>query len=150
MNLHEISLTYSATVKDGLLKIHARKQFDKDLIMFEAKEVELVLRKKRSRRSGAQNRYIHLLFTIFTNELNSMGNEFTMTEVKELCKAKFLLIDVINESTGEIIGQRIKGTSETTKTEMMHFVDQVIRWAAEYFSITLPLPGEQFELNYEK
>jgi hypothetical protein len=34
---------------------------------------------------------------------------------------------------------------------MMEFIDEVIKWAAEYLSINIPLPGEQSILfaNYD-
>jgi hypothetical protein len=80
-----------------------------------------------------------------TEELNELGNEFTMMEVKDLCKAKFALIDVFNEKTGEVLGQRIKGTSAMNKTELSDFVESVIRWAADSFGIVLPYPNEQLE-----
>jgi len=85
------------------------------------------------------------LFTIFKTSLNDLGNDFTMEEVKEICKYKFGLTDVLNKQTGEVIGQRIKGTHEMSKTEMIEFIESVIRYAAECFDIILPYPSEQIK-----
>lgn len=132
-------------ITDGVLTISSRKSFDNELKGLKNGMVSITV-KRKNQRSLQQNAYLHLLFTIFKNELNQLGNEFTMEQVKELCKAKYLLIDVVNESTGECIGQRIKGTHELSKVEMMEFIENVIRWAAEMFHITLPYPNEQTEI----
>lgn len=132
-------------VSDGILTINSRKSFDNDLKGLKNGLVTITV-KRRNQRSLSQNNYIHLLFTIFKNELNQLGNEFKMEQVKEIAKAKFLTVDVVNESTGECIGQRVKGTHELSKVEMMEFVENVIRWAADMFHITLPLPNEQIEI----
>lgn len=132
-------------IKDGVLTISSRKDFDNELKSMKDGLVSITV-KSKSQRSLSQNAYIHLLFTIFKNELNQLGNEFTMTEVKELAKAKYLIIDVVNESTGECIGQRVKGTHELTKGEMTEFIENVIRWAAEMFHIVLPYPSEQIQV----
>jgi hypothetical protein len=132
-------------VSDGILTINSRKSFDNDLKGLKNGLVTITV-KRRNQRSLAQNAYIHLLFTIFKNELNQLGNEFKMEQVKEIAKAKFLTVDVVNESTCECIGQRVKGTHELSKVEMMEFVENVIRWAADMFHITLPYPNEQIEI----
>ena len=132
-------------IQDGVLTINSRKAFDKELSTLKNGLVTITV-KRRNQRSLAQNAYIHLLFTIFKNELNQLGNEFKMEQVKDIAKAKFLTVDVVNESTGECIGQRVKGTHELSKVEMMEFVENVIRWAADMFHITLPYPNEQIEM----
>lgn len=116
---------------------------------FSGKRVHIVVQKYQSTRSGQQNRYLHLLFTIFKDALNELGNDFDMEEIKEMCKMKFLVVDVINTDTGECIGQRIKGTHELTKVEMMEFIEKIIRWAADSFHIVLPYPNEELEMNFE-
>lgn len=136
---------FIASVKNG--KLSNRSILIKCINHFEGKKIRLTIEKYSSKRTHPQNSYIHVLFTIFTDALNDLGNEFLMTEVKELCKAKFLLTDVMNEKTGEIIGQRIKGTSELTKTELNEFFEKVIRWAADSFGIILPYPDEQLEIE---
>lgn len=114
----------------------------------EGKNAVITISKLSSKRSLQQNRYLHLIFTIFKDGLNELGNEFTMQEVKDICKYKFALMDVVNESTSEIIGQRIKGTSEMSKVELAEFIDNVIRWAADNFHIVLPVPNEMLEINF--
>jgi len=141
------ALTYFSNVKEGQLQMNVRKKIASELSQFEGKRVEITIKKVGSQRSHQQNRYLHLLFTIFKDALNDLGNEFTMLEVKELCKAKFSLIDVVNQETSEVFGQRIKGTAEMTKGELAEFIESIIRWAADSFHIVLPYPNEQFEIT---
>lgn len=142
-------LTYYTNIRNGRMQDNVRTLLAKDILSFEGSRVEVTIKRIKSTRSGQQNRYIHALFTIFTNALNELGNEFSMLEVKELCKAKFSMVDVVNEKTGECIGQRIKGTHEMSKGEMIAFIDKVIAWASEYFGIILPIPNEEIEINFE-
>lgn len=136
---------FYSNVREGKLQTSISRQIGDFLKSMEGKRVRIVLSRAKSQRSEQQNRYLHLLFTIFTDELNELGNEFSMQEVKELCKVKFALMDVLNEDTGEVIGQRIKGTSEMNKTELNEFFEKVIRWAADSFGIILPYPNEQLK-----
>ena len=138
---------FISLIKNGKLQPSTTNNILKVLSGLEGKRVRVTLEKVSAKRSLQQNAYLHLLFTIFAESLNDLGNEFTVDEVKELCKAKFLLIDVINKDTGECLGQRIKGTSEMTKTELNVFIENIIRWAADYFSIVLPYPSEQLEVT---
>jgi hypothetical protein len=135
-----------STVKNGKLQPKTTKEILSVLDGLEGKRVIVTIEKLSSKRSLEQNRYIHVLFTMLKDALNDLGNDFTMDEIKELCKAKFALIDVINEESGEIIGQRIKGTSEMNKIELNEFFESIIRWAAETFNIKLPYPNEQLEI----
>ena len=114
---------FISLIKDGKLQPSTTNNILKVLSGLEGKRVRVTLEKVSAKRSLQQNAYLHLLFTIFTESLNELGNEFTVDEVKELCKAKFALIDVMNKETGECLGQRIKGTSEMTKTELNLFIE---------------------------
>lgn len=132
----------------GELQPSTLVKLKRDAAHFKGKRVYIMLKQFRPQRSEQQNRYIHALFTIFKDALNELGNDFTMEEIKELCKAKFLTNDVVTKD-GEILGQRIKGTHELTKVEMITFVDDVIAWGAT-LGIKLPYPNEEFEIDFEE
>jgi hypothetical protein len=138
---------FISPVINNRLQSSTSKAISKVLEGLEGKRVIITIDKFSAKRSGQQNRYLHLLFSIFCEALNELGNDFNMIEVKELCKAKFAMIDVIDKSTGEVLGKRIKGTSEMNKTELMDFIENVIRWSADTFSIVLPYPNEQLEIE---
>ena len=137
---------FITSVNKGKLGAITSKQIKTTIEKYEGYRIILTIDKCSSKRSNQQNSYIHLLFTILTEALNDLGNEFNMLEVKDMMKAKFLLTDVVNEKTGEILGQRIKGTSECTTVELNEFFENVIRWASE-LGIVLPYPNEELELD---
>ncbi len=137
-----------STVKNGKLQPSTTKDILHILSGLEGKRVVITIDKLSTKRSLQQNAYLHLLFTILTESLNDLGNNFTMLEVKELMKAKFALIDVVNEESGEVLGKRIKHTSEMTKTQLNEFFESIIRWAAE-MNIILPYPSEQINLEFK-
>lgn len=137
---------FITSVNKGKLGAITSKQIKTTIEKYEGYRIILTIDKCSSKRSNQQNSYIHLLFTILTEALNDLGNEFNMLEVKDMMKAKFLLTDVLNEKTGEILGQRIKGTSECTTVELNKFFENVIRWASE-LGIVLPYPNEELELD---
>jgi len=141
---------FISTVKNNRLQPSVTQGILKVLEGHEGGKVIITVEKLSTKRSLSQNNYLHLLFTIFKDALNELGNDFTMLKVKELCKFKFALKDEINEDTGECIGQYIQHTSDMTKMEMVAFVENIIRWAADSFHIELPYPGEELELNFER
>lgn len=144
-----LTAIFCSDVKNGRLQKNASQNIAAEIQRHEGKRIEVKIRRISSKRSLPQNAYLHLLFTIFTNELNALGNTFQMIEVKELLKTKFATMDVFNEATGEVIGQRVKGTSEMSKGEMIEFIDSIIQYGKEMFDFNLPYPNESmtFEFN---
>lgn len=145
-----LKLTYYSDVKEGKLQKNVSTLLARELNHFEGKRVEITLQRARAKRTTKQNRYLHLLFTIFRDALNELGNEFTLDDIKDLCKLKFAVVDVFNANTGEVIGQKIQGTSDMSKSEMIKFIDEIIIWAADYFHIVLPYPNEEFTLSFDE
>jgi len=142
---------FISVIKNNRLQPSVTRNILKLIEGKDGKRYKITLEKISAKRSLAQNNYIHLLFTLFTEALNELGNEFSMLTVKELCKTKFpFYVDVVDMSSGEVIGQERKGTHDFTKEEMSIFVDKVIQWAAESFRIKLPYPNEHFELDFDK
>ena len=139
-----------STVTNCRLSANATKLIRKSIEGFEGKKVLITVERFSGKRSNQQNKYIHVMFSILTEGLNELGNEFSMLEVKEMMKYKFAKCEVINESTGEVIGERIKGTSEMTKLELGSFIDNVVRYALQEFNIVIPLPNESIEIDYEE
>lgn len=111
----------------------------------------LVTIKKANRRSDNQNRYIHgVLFPEVRKALINAGYDDIRTneDAKQVCKALFLKTDIPKpDGSGEFIS-RIKDTSELSKTEMMEFVDTVIKWAADNLGWEIPYPGEATTFNF--
>ena len=91
----------------------------------------LVSIKKINNRSIAQNSYLHgVLFPIVLQELRNLGyDEIKDNEdVKLFLKKQFL---------------KNKKTRDLPKSEMKDFIEQVIKWGAEYLSVQIPYPNEK-------
>jgi hypothetical protein len=104
--------------------------------------IQITIERAMEGRTNKQNRYLHMMLTIFQQELNKLGNDFTIDEVKDICKLKFARQKIYNVDTGEVIGEKLKETSKMTSKEISRFTEQIRQWAAEYFHIQLPLPNE--------
>ena len=65
--------------------------------------------------------------------------------IHEFLKAQFnrQSITVANKETGESIDSEISGsTTELTTVEFMEYIENVLRWAAEFLSLVIPEPNQ--------
>jgi len=142
-----LKLIAEARIRNGRMEFKQRSVFLSDIEKLKDGEYIVSVEKKKKKRSIDQNSYIHALFTLLKDSLNELGNSFTMEQVKEMMKYKFLLVDMYNEDTGVLIGSRIRGTSELTTTELNDFFEKIIAYAADEFGIILPYPNEQLRIE---
>jgi len=145
--------SYFGKIVNGILKITNRKQFDSELLQFDGKEVEVIIKRKKKSRSNQQNKFLHgILLPNFKQALNEAGyNDIrTNEQCKDLLKALFLQYEIVNEQTGEVI-KTFKNTSELSTTEFMEFIDKAIDYAKQNLNYTIYPPNEQSEIfNNEK
>ena len=102
-----------------------------------------------NKRSSRVNRYLHgVVFQICFDALRDAGfNEIKdLQDAKDFVKQKFLSVNVVNENTGEVIGQIVKHTADLNQEETTEFIEDIAQWLAEYFSIELPPPNTQSKL----
>lgn len=140
-----------STVKAGRLQKAVSSEIAAILQKFEGKRVLIKIEKLGATRSIRQNSYIHALFGIFSKELiDYTGDEqYDPKTLKNMVKTKFLLRDVFSAKTGEVTGQKVLRTRDLNKEDFAIFTDQVIRYAADEFHISLPQPGEETMLNFD-
>ena len=103
---------------------------------------------EHNKRSSQANRYFHgVMLPLVLEGLKNAGFDEvkTLEDAKMVIKALFLRRSVINHVTGDII-EIIKDTSALTKMEFSELIMSVIKWAAEYLGIQIPLPNEQIDL----
>jgi len=136
-------IQYNAYTENGKLKIRNTKGFVEELSATfpNVQNLEIIVRKKRKGRSAAQNRLWWLYMNIMSKELG-----YTKDEMHSICGCKFLMREKVNEDTGEVLPY-IESTTKLTTVQFMELVDELVMWAAEVFSIRLPLPEEQIEIN---
>lgn len=100
---------------------------------------EFVIKKYRSHQ---QLKYYWVLVGIVADYLG-----YSSEEMHEIVKAKFLTIEYVHEDTGEIFN-RVKSTKELSKFEMSELTNNFKMWAAQTFSIALPDPDQQQQIEY--
>ncbi len=105
-------------------------------VLSQMDEVEITIRKPRTKRSNEQNAFLHVICRLLKDGLNELGNNYNEVTVKSIVKYKFLLVTEVNQNTGETF-ERIKDTSELSVEEMKVFIEQIIYFAAE-LGIILP------------
>lgn len=142
--MKEPSFTYFSDVKDGRLQLNISKRIKEDLAAFEGKRVEINIARKKSKRSNQQNRLMWVYATILADEIGMSKNE-----VHEILKYKFLQKEAVDEKTGEVL-KYIGSTTTLTKSEFIDLIDNVIRWAAEFFNVVLPAPNTQIDMLWPK
>lgn len=99
-------------------------------------------------RSLNQNSYYWLIITDYVQPaLYNLGWSDIKTKeaAHEFVADLFLKQKQINEQTFEQ-KTRTRSTTELTKEEFNIYLEEIWRWAAEYLSISIPAPNEQFVL----
>lgn len=99
---------------------------------------EFVIKKYRT---PQQNKYYHVLVGIMAERLNMSHDE-----MHEIIRYKFLTQEYVHEETGEVFS-RMKSTKELSKFEMADLIERLKMWAAQTFSLYLPEPNEQQEMD---
>jgi len=138
-NTGNFLLVFKGDLLGGRLSFN-REAMQRELAALKDGAVEITISNWNPKRSGQQNRLMWLWFTIIGKHIG-----YTPSQVKGVMQAKFLVVEEVSETTGEIF-QRVLGTSELDKTDMTIFLDNVYRWTSEFLQITLPQPNEQTDL----
>ena len=79
--------------------------------------------------------------------LIDVGYKISKEETHDFLKHKFLVKELVNEETGEIL-KSIGSTSDLTTSEFMDFIAEIQQWAAEFLGINIPDPGEAIEIDF--
>jgi hypothetical protein len=72
---------------------------------------------------------------------------YSLDEMKEIIKFKFLKVEETNDMTGEIVTYTRK-TSELNKMQFADFCTEVQQWAENKLGMRLPLPNENWEIKF--
>jgi predicted anti-sigma-YlaC factor YlaD len=140
-------LIYSGKVENGKILFQFEKILKDVAEYFDGKNFEIIVRKKKNRRSIFQNGYYFgVCVTMVQRGMNDLGWKITKEETHEFLKDKFLRIELISEQTGQIIS--VPGSSrKLTTTEFMEYIADTQQFASEELSVVIPDPGEQTEIN---
>lgn len=152
------TLTYTGTVKDGVIKL-PRDRFKKEVgSMFEGCTIEVTVKKKRKVRSDKQSKYYRGVvipavvqgFIEAGNDELQLGNQEHHEAIHVWLKGQFLenQIEVVN-AWGEAI-QLPPSTTRCTTSEMMDYIARIQKFAAEMLNTVIPDPNEQASFFPEK
>jgi hypothetical protein len=125
---------FVGTVRDGRLHLSAPAQFRAYLRRFEADEIEVEVRKRRSRRSLTANAYYWA--AVIPPIARHCG--YTDDEMHEALKEKFLGRDDLERGL-----RRIGSTAALDSQAFGNYIDQVTLWAAETLGVIVDPPTEQ-------
>lgn len=139
----DYEIYFTGKVVKGELQGIPKGKLREELKQFEDQSVELIIRRKRKKRSSAQNRTYWMYVSILAEETG-----FSKDEFHEIIKMKFLKDERVDEKTGEVYPY-LKSTSKLSTVEFNYLFEQLYQWAAETFHVTLPKPKEQIEMGLE-
>lgn len=139
--------TIQSTVKDGNLTRN-RNQLKDIIKSFEGKNVVITIEKAKKKRSNPQNAFIwSCVYPIVQNCFKEHGNVFSINDIHDILKMKFLKEYVlINEDTGECI-ERTKSTTELSTLEFMEYIQEIQKLTEEWFGVVIPEPGKQLKIE---
>ncbi|CAB4127035.1 hypothetical protein UFOVP87_38 [uncultured Caudovirales phage] len=117
-----MELNFVCLVSGGKLPKSISEKIKTALLGFENKEIEIILTDESSR-TAKQNRLWWLYVTILSNELGETKND-----THELLKTRFMPF--------------AKSTTELSKQEFNHLINELVTWSAQYLNVILPEPHE--------
>jgi len=145
-----MKLEFTGKVSGGILTVYNRKIFDGLIMGLEGKDVDIVISRKRKKRSSNQNRYYHgvIIPAIQLGMMETQGEWLSASEVHEFLKSNFNYKEVVIGSTGEIVRIPLTTTDKST-LEFEEFLDKIRTFSDTFLNVIIPLPNEQSTINYE-
>ena len=136
---------YGSVSDNGVLTVP--QKFNTDVgRLFRGREVIVTVQRKRKVRSLDQNAYYWaVIVPNICDALNDAGEVVTRQEVHEFLKFRFLRVQKIDYDSGEVIYEYGRSTTSLKTYEFCLYIDNCIRFGAEYLGITIPLPNEVLE-----
>ena len=115
-------------------------------------KLKLTIENYRPQRSLSQNNVFYWWVDLLSEEL-SIETE----RLKEVLKYKFLrrpVLDskgeeMVDEETGEVEWY-VPSTTELDKLEYSVFLDKIFIWAQDFANTSLPLPDENYKINFQE
>jgi len=138
---------FNAQIRDQKLHIIHRSKFDQFIAGCGWNQVEIIIRKKRKRRSLSQNAYLFSTVYPYIQDgiKESWGYPLSKDEVHSLMKQYFCYKEIVNPTTGEVT-KIPDHTSELSTTDFMLYITQLQEFAKEFLGVTIPEPNTQQEM----
>jgi hypothetical protein len=140
-------VTYNGQIRNGSLHIIHRSKFDQFIAGCGWNQVEIIIRKKKKKRSLSQSAYLFgVVYHVVQEGIEDLwGESISKEDIHLMLKMKFLYREIIDPSTGEIT-RLPKSTADISTSEMMGYIAEIGGWARDYLNIELPEPNTQQEM----
>lgn len=105
---------------------------------------------KRNKRSLRQNAYYFGCIVPLVKEglvSNGFDDVKDESDAHEILKHLFLKRKMINRETEDVI-EVVGSTKKLSTVEFNFFIEEIIKWGAEYLNIQIPFPNEQILMNF--
>ena len=138
---HNTKLQYTAKVtQEGHFTLPARF-YSEVGAAFAGKSITVEVERQRKRTTWEQHKYYRgCVLLHITDAINEQqGEALTPDEVHGYMAYRYLREQKVNED-GEIVFERVKSSGELTRFQYCVFVDECIRFAAEFLHIEIPTP----------
>lgn len=120
-----------ATIVSGEIKPKSPRNYQNALTIFDGKEVVIEIGIPSKVRSNNQNNYLWgVPYRMIAEETGDDAESIH----------NFLRNEFLSEP-GNVVN-KVKSTSKLSTTEFNTYVDNIIKWAAEFLSMYIPLPNE--------
>ena len=127
------TIVFTGSIDKGKLILDQPERYLVHLAGLNNRRVELILRKRRSKRSDSQNKYYWGVII----ELLSNHCGYTSDEMHSALKIKFLS-DHQEDEKGLI---RVGSTATLTTDEFIRYTNEIVRWSAG-MGVYIPDPGQ--------
>jgi hypothetical protein len=145
-----VKLEAFGTIESGKLHIIHANRFREAIKTLSDGRYKIIVEKNYRKRSNPQNAVIWgYVYPMVLDGLRDAGyDNMDIDKVHELLKFKFLKYDLINQD-GEVL-ESVRSTASLTTIEMMQYLSDIQKFAAEYLNIVIPDPGENFEIKFNE
>lgn len=101
--------------------------------------------KVRAPHSDPQRRYYRgvVVPCVALGLLEAWGEEMDLEETHIWLRKKFLTVPLVDRTTGEVVDDRVRSTTELDTAEFSSYLDEIIRFAADKLSTEVP-PAAQY------
>ena len=132
---------------NGGLRVMNRGLFDEAMSKLAGCDVVIEVSKKIHKRSSPLNSYYWSgVVPIVREALFDLGHILTKDEVHQFLKMRFLKTDICSND-GEVIGERIKSSTELTNAGFLEYLEQIKQFSAEILGVYIPDPNEQSKIS---
>lgn len=134
--MNKIEPMFLGKVEKGKVRLAEKQAYMICVAGLEGKDIELMVRKRRKKRSKSQNSYLWGKVYSIIAEHSGYDNP---EEVHEAMKRMFLTVHRDN------LPDTVCSTTDLSTAEFSEYVDSIKRWASNFLGVYIPDAGEIWE-----